>query len=504
MTQSVIIVGAGMAGLSAGCYAQMNGYRSEIYEAHSIPGGLCTSWRRGDYLFDGGVRYLTGTHHASRVHRIWEELGVLEGRPIHYYDTFCRYEAADGRSLSLYTDIDRLIQHLLDLSPADADPIGDLQQGLRDFCRMDLPVDLTPSDLEELGRLGTQMLPMLLPTLRWRNVTVREFAERFRDPLLREALPRFFQFAPDDFPMMLVLSTLALMNDHEAGYPIGGSLDLATSLARRYEDLGGTVHYRSRVDEILVKDDRAVGVRLRDGSVHRGDRVISAADGHGTIYGLLGGCYADETIAGYYRDLPVAKSIVQVSLGVAMDMSWEAPAVSFPLTAPVYLGNTRHDRLVLKHCCFDPTVAPLGKSVLSVWCEADYDYWSWRRRDRKRYRAAKEEVAEIIVDALDARYPGIEGAVEQTDVATPVTYERYTSNWRGAFAGWAMTTAKMSMMMGRGMRKTLPGLDGFYMVGQWVEPGGSVELSAASGRDAIKDMCREDDRPFATPLGVEA
>ena len=62
MTQkSIAIVGAGIAGLAAGCYAQMNGYRSRIYELHSIPGGLCTSWRRRGYTFDGGVRYLSGT-----------------------------------------------------------------------------------------------------------------------------------------------------------------------------------------------------------------------------------------------------------------------------------------------------------------------------------------------------------------------------------------------------------------------------------------------------------
>ena len=75
--------------------------------------------------------------------------------------------------------------------------------------------------------------------------------------------------------------------------------------------------------------------------------------------------------------------------------------------------------------------------------------------------------------------------------------ERYTGNWRGAFAGWALTTRKMSMLMGKGMEKTLHGLDNFYMIGQWVEPGGNVELSCASGRDVIKAICHERGLPFA-------
>jgi phytoene dehydrogenase-like protein len=141
-------------------------------------------------------------------------------------------------------------------------------------------------------------------------------------------------------------------------------------------------------------------------------------------------------------------------------------------------------------------MAPPGHSVLSIWCEADYDYWKSLRADRERYQAAKDNAAEQVIAALEARYPGLRPDIQVVDVDTPVTYERYTANWRGAFAGWALTTRKMSMMMGTGMDKTLPGLDGFYMIGQWVEPGGNVELSAASGQDVIKDICSEAGQEF--------
>ncbi|MFO7669789.1 MAG: NAD(P)-binding protein [Bacteroidales bacterium] len=192
MAESVLIVGAGIAGLSAGCYAQMNGFRSQIMELHSIPGGLCTSWKRRGYVFDGGMRYLSGTHPHSKVHELWEELGVLPGRQIHYYDEFTRYEGADGRTFVVYTNIDRLEQYMLELAPQDRDLIEDLADALRQFTRMELPVDLTPSSLQEWMQMGQDMLSVLLPVLRWRSVTVREFAAQFKDSLLREALPQFF------------------------------------------------------------------------------------------------------------------------------------------------------------------------------------------------------------------------------------------------------------------------------------------------------------------------
>ena len=498
--KKLLIIGAGMAGLSAGCYAQMNGFDSEIFELHTIPGGLCTSWRRRGYVFDGSVRYLSGASPHSKMHQLWQELGLLREQPIHYYDEFIRYEGADGRAFRLFTDIDRLEAHMLELSPRDRAVIREFTQAAHQFRQMEMPVDLTPSTPLEAMELGQSMLPVLWPAMRWRGVSVRQFAARFQDPLLREGLPEFFQFSPADFPMMLVLTTVAMMHDREAGYPIGGSLRLAESLAQRYLALGGAIRYRSRVTKILVENHRAVGVQLSNGGEHRGDIVISAADGHSTLFDLLEGRYLNDTLRAYYRKLPVSRSILQISLGVAEDFSAEPSAMSFPLPAPLYLGNTRHERLVLKHYCFDPTMAPPGHSVLSVWCEADYDYWRSMRAQPKHYRAAKELVAQQVITAIEGRYPGLSDKIEVIDVATPITYERYTGNWRGAFAGWALTTRKMSMMMSGGMSKTLAGLENFQMIGQWVEPGGNVELAVASGRDVIKDLCMAENQPLCTQL----
>jgi phytoene dehydrogenase-like protein len=80
MTQSIIIIGGGIAGLSAGCYAQMNGYQTRIFELHDKPGGLCTSWKRKGYTFDGCIEWLTGTTPGTAVNRIWHELGAAQGR----------------------------------------------------------------------------------------------------------------------------------------------------------------------------------------------------------------------------------------------------------------------------------------------------------------------------------------------------------------------------------------------------------------------------------------
>jgi len=74
---SIIIIGAGAAGLSAGCYAQMNGYRSTIFEMHSLPGGLCTTWERKGFINDGCIHYLFGSGDGQPFNDMWQELGAV-------------------------------------------------------------------------------------------------------------------------------------------------------------------------------------------------------------------------------------------------------------------------------------------------------------------------------------------------------------------------------------------------------------------------------------------
>lgn len=496
--KSLIIIGAGVAGLAAGCYAQMNGYRSQIFELHTIPGGLCTSWRRHGYLFDGGVRYLSGTNPKAKAYPMWQELDALPEQGLYHYDEFTCVEDKRGRAFHLYTDIDRLKGEMARLSPGDYDAICTLTDALRALATFDLPIDPTPDDARENLQMGLSMLPFVGPLLRWKDMTLGEFVTRFRDPLLRRGLMEFLQFARPDFPLLMLLITLAQLSSKMAGYPIGGSLDLAERIARRYRGLGGQVQYEARVTKILVNHDCAVGVQLATGTEHYADLVISAADGHSTIFDLLGGRYVDKYLQDYYGTLPLAPSIIQVALGVNRDFSAEPPARCFPLPQSLNFGDLCHDHLTVRHSCFDPTMAPPGKAVLTLWCAADYGYWKGLHMVPAAYAAAKEEVARQVIAALDKHYPGLAAQVEATDVATPLTYERYTANWRGSIYGWAMAPRKMTLMMGQGMRKTLPGLKNFYMIGQWVEPGGNVQLSAASGRDAMELICQQAGQSFVT------
>ena len=137
MGKSVIIIGAGIAGLAAGCYAQMNGYRSQIFEMHDLPGGLCTAWERRGYVFDGCIHTLLGSGPGQPYHRMWEALGAIQGRRMIHHDELMRVVGPDGKPFIAYANPDELERHMKMLSPADARLIEGFCAAIRRFSHFD-------------------------------------------------------------------------------------------------------------------------------------------------------------------------------------------------------------------------------------------------------------------------------------------------------------------------------------------------------------------------------
>jgi phytoene dehydrogenase-like protein len=501
MTQgSMIIIGAGIAGLSAGCYGQMNGYRTQIFEMHNLPGGLCTSWKRKGYTFDGCIHHLAGASRSSKLYAMWKELGAVQERPFIHRDFLVQVEDPTGKAFTVYTDIDRLEQHMKELAPADAAVIDEYIRAAWRFTGLDLLALPAAKPPEMVG-----VLPFVPALIKWGKITLETFATRFSDPFLRRAFPTI-QYDFPDIPMLLHLNFVASCHNQTLGWPTGGSQAFSQAIAKRYRDLGGELHYKSPVAKILVENDRApsffghrhsdgaIGVRLADGSEHRADTVISAADGHATIFDMLDGAYADDRIRAHYAEPPDRQEMnFHLSLGVARDISQEPHALTYFLDQPATILGEERDRLSVEIYNFDPSMAPAGKSVVKVLLDASYSHWRALHDDRARYKAEKERVAEEIIAHLEQRFPGLREQIEVVDVATPVTVERFTGNWHGLQA-WPAEDEGFATLL-KGLTRTLPGLENFYMVGQWAG-GIGVSTAAIGGRQVIQKICRRDGRKF--------
>jgi phytoene dehydrogenase-like protein len=483
--KSIIIIGGGIAGLSVGCYGRMNGFRTRIFEMHNLPGGLCTSWKQQGYTVDGCIHWLVGSSQQSKFYRLWEELGAMQGREFIYAEEYGRIETADGKTFIIYSDVDRLEQHMKEIAPEDNKVIDEFINAVRRCTRFEPPIEKAPEvyGLLDMLKLIITQFALLRMLWKWNSISLTQFVMRFKSPLLREAFPLMFM---PEFPMFFLLMTFACMHNKDAGYPVGGSLEFSRAIEKRYLALVGEINYKAKVTKILVERGHAVGVKLENGTEHYADYIISAADGHATIFEMLEGKYVDDTIKGYYDNLIPFPPLVYMALGV--DRRFD--------DVPRCIGGKEQKLLSMHIYNVDPTLAPVGKTLLTVMFPADYDYWKKLRENDERYNVEKEKIADIVVSLLDKRFPGLAAQVEMRDVATPTTFEHYTGNWKGSFEGWKITTKTWSFV--KVMQKTLPSLENFYMAGQWVEPGGGLPSAAMSGRNVVQIICKKEKRRFTT------
>ncbi|WP_099048820.1 phytoene desaturase family protein, partial [Streptomyces prasinopilosus] len=497
----MIIIGAGLGGLSTGCYAQMNGYRSQVLEMHDLPGGCCTGWERGEFTLDACVSWMLGSGPGNEMHRIWLELGALQGKEVRHFDVFNVVRGTDGRAVYFYSDPDRLQAHLTGISPADARRIREFCDHLRAF-RKALAVYpfLEPVGLmsrRERWRMLASFLPYANAVRKTLSVLMSDYAARFRDPLLRQAFEFVLYERHPGFPVLPTQFQLASHANLSAGVPEGGSLGLARSIEARYRRLGGRMTYNAKVEEVLVEDDRAVGVRLSDGRELHADIVVSACDGYTTMIRFLGGRYLDDTYRRLYTETihrpgMVFPGYVTLFLGLRRTFPEADPCTTYLLTEDraARLTGIRHPSINVqfrdRHY---PELSPPGTSVVYATYFCDIAPWraldegpeqSTRSRGGRQlhtlpvrhgrgYYRAKHQVRDTLVDFLEERFPGLRESIAVRDVSSPLTQVRYTGNHDGTVLGWqpfvegGETLEEQIKKHGPG----LPGLANFYQSGVW-------------------------------------
>lgn len=494
--KSVIIIGAGLAGLGAGIYGRLNGYATTILEHHSLPGGVVAAWKRKGYTIDGGIHWLMGWKEGSGLDELYRQMGILPDLPVVELKHYARYvHQPGGEVVDVTQDLDRFGDDLKKLSPTDAPLIDQLIAGAHSMRSMSMQ-DLGMSKPPELAGAWDAVRTM------WRmrhslkyfggkfGGSMADYTAQAENGVVAHVLNNLFlREVSVWFNMML----LAMIANGQLGLMPAGSLKFSLAIAKRYKALGGEIKYNQTVEKILVEKGRAVGVRMSDGEELRADTVISAADGYSTIFKMLDGQFTDRVIDRRYKEWPLIRPTVMVNLGVAKSYK-ELPHLMFiHLDKPIQVGDQAIADLMVRLFNYSDRLAPEGHQVIQATFECEFDYWNeLQEKDRAAYDAEKERVAAEVLERLAAYYPEIGDHVEMTNVATPYTTWRYTRNRQGAYEGWLPTPEILMTKIPR----TLPGLKNFYMAGQWVLPGGGVPTCLLSGGHAIQLMCKRDGKKW--------
>ncbi len=480
--KKVLIVGGGIAGLCTGVYLRRLGFDTEILEMHTISGGLATAWKKGGFTFENCIHWLMGSKDGGQMNAAWKEVFDI-GRLEFFEDQVFEVLERGPDRITFYRDPDRLEDELLAKAPQDAAAVKEFVGLIRRMARLRMPEG--DSFLQNIGAyLG--FIPCLPALSRYGKLSMADYAKRFTNPILRE----FFSAGISELSLLAIVFAMAWMAEGNCDYPIGGSLRMIGLIEDNYRKLGGRIRFKARVERIQVDDGRAVGVVLQGGEESRADIVVSAADGHATIFDMLEGRFADDRIRKIYETYKPFPSYVQVSLGVGADLRGEPGALMLLLEQGIQVDpGTTENALMFRVFNYDATFAPAGKTaVVCLLPTYDHGYWcGLREKDAVRYEAEKKRLAAAVIAVFEDRFPQARGRVEVVDVATPATIVRYTGNWKGSMEGWLYTPAT-------GVKQlpcVLPGLGNFYMVGQWISPGGGLPSGLMTGRNVSRRIARD-------------
>ena len=488
--EKVIIIGGGIAGLSAGIYALMAGFDAEIFEKNALAGGECMGWNRNGYHIDNCIHWLTGTDQKTGLFNVWKTVGAIDENT-EYANTSKFYSSRfKGREVTLWNDLDKTERELINESPEDEEEIKKFIQYVRyaEECVIPSIKPLDMMGIKDYIEMGKGMANMPKVMKEYGKINCKQLGERFSSPVIRKLI---CDYLPEDYTAYSLLVSYATMTSGNGNIPMKGSLAMSLRIVNRFKELGGILHTGTGVKEIILKGKKTEGIMLEDGSVVKADHVISAVDTDFLFGKLIDRKYMPKDLAKAYekREAYPVTTGFQIAYAIPADFSGE-DTIFFDID-PVKIGTRTFSRISVKNYAYDPSFAPEGKAVLQanlIQSDADYEFWS--SLGREEYIQKKAELTDAITSRIIKEFPELEGRIEHLDSWTPLTYNRYCNAYHGSYMGF-ITTVGSKQMRFKGVVK---GVSNLFVAGQWVMSPGGLPIAVISGKFAVQRILRQNKR----------
>lgn len=487
---TVAIIGAGISGLTAGIYALDNGFDVSIYEKHSIAGGECTGWyRKGTYI-DGCAHWIVGTNPGSDLFPLWRHVGAFdEESKIYPTEYLTKFYLNNGEEFTFYADLKLLKKEMFKHFPEDKKMINNFIRNVKLYRYVGIPVTKPMEYMNpfEFMFFGIRMLPMALPFLHYKHVSLEDYCNRFKN---RELGNIFLRFLPKSYNVHSFFYVCQALAMDDAGVPEGGSLALANRIKNTFLSKGGHLYLNSPVQKINVLGKKVSSLTLSSGKEAKTDYVISACDIHHLLGDLLNDKHKDKFFEERFnnqKDNPIMSGL-QISYRTKKDVSSFPKMADYPIKEVPFLASTI-DHFVIRNFAFDPLQSKHDYTTLTLLFQTNKeDYKYLKNLSREDYLKEKEKLGEFYKKEVARVYKLEENDIELLDVTTPLTYERYCNAYEGSYMSF-ITTKKSKGLMRQGEFK---GLNNFVATGQWVMPPGGLPVALFTGKHAAYRICKKE------------
>jgi carotene isomerase len=493
---AVIVIGSGIGGLSCAALLAHYGIEVIVLESHSIPGGAAHTFERNGYKFESGPSLYSGLSYTPSPNPLRQVLDVIgEDLPCVNYNTWGCY-LPEG-NFDTQVGADQFCEILQQLRGEKAvSEWRKLQEIMKPLGKS--AIALPPAALRyDVGALFT--VGKFAPALLTQAPNVIKLTGYFSniidnvitDPFIRNWLD-LLCFLLSGLPANgTIAAEVAFMFADwyrpgvQLDYPIGGSGAIVDALVRGVTKNGGELILNAHVEQILVENNRAVGVRLRNGQeIKATQAVVSNASVWDTLK-LIPENSLPKRYIQKQQATPECDSFMHLHLGIDATELPDNLGIHYIVVNDWQKGVNAPQNVVLISIpsILDSSLAPPGKHVIHVYTPGNEPYQIWQgiERNSEEYQRLKQQRAEVMWQALERIIPDIRSRCEVNLIGTPLTHARFLRRHHGSYGP--------AIVAGKGL---FPGaitpLSGLLCCGDSTFPGIGLPAVAASGMAAANTI----------------
>ena len=484
-----IIIGSGIGGLVTASQLAVKGARVLVLEKYIIPGGSGGSFKRNGYTFDVGASMIFGFGDKGYTNLLTRALKDVNEKCETIPDPVqLEYHLPKNFNISVDKNYEQFINKLSTRFPKE-------KEGIKKFydtcagvfnCLDSMPL-LSIEDPSYLLKVFFKAPLSCIGLARWLPVNAGDVARKFiKDP----ELLKFIDIECFCWSVMPALKTPMInagmvFTDRHAGginYPKGGVGTIAEKLVSGMEKLGSKIRYKANVTEILIKDEKAVGVKLSNGEKIYSDIIVSNSTRWDT-FGLKDkkkGLVANKNIpkseykwSETYKPSP---SFVSIHLGVQKNLiSNNFNCHHIIVENWDQLESEKGVIFVSIPTLLDSSLAPEGKHIVHAFTPSSMS--EWEGLSRKEYLQKKEKYFLFLVEKISTILPKLEENIDHKEIGTPKTHKKFLGRYEGTYG--PIPSQKLLGLLPMPFNTTK--IKNLYCVGDSCFPGQGLNAVAFSG-----------------------
>lgn len=488
--KKVIIIGAGISGITAGIKLLQSGYDVEMYDKNDNIGGLCTGYFVKGHYVDACLHWLIGTKEGSTINRRWVNNGMLDDKTkLIGLKTLGSFEY-EGKTVTFYRDLDKTEEEWISLFSEDKKQIHKFFIKVKSFSKTLNLMDQFGVTIKGYFATFAALLKIVYGSsgiFKTRKYSRYSYAEKyFKSEALRFALKNVQNGYNN---MLFFMYEYACFYNGDLDLPVGGAYYMMERAKERFLSLGGKLFLNTPITEVIYENNVVKGVITEDETKYA-DAVISTVDPMYTLKVLLNDKFKDKKFNKMYKneDKHPVVSCFTAYFTIKADLSNLDVPVGLHVKT-IKIGASETDFLMFRSYHLDSEYfIKDGKTVVSVLVDQsskDFEYW------HKLYEEASElyerdckRIIKEIKNRIEERYPEYKGKIEYLTSFGPLEIKKRNNNSFGALQAFSYSDKDGIFMHNYKVKK----LKGFFMASQWSKSVGGTPIATTNGDGVVKEV----------------